>query len=139
MANDETVDVCKLLDEVMPSVDCSQISNFQLDSPANVLILGRTQAGKTHTAFELIRNFPYVFQTTRKIKNIVLVYSEYEEYYDTFVKQLKELYVGVNIVVIDGFFLDKILSTQNYEYEGPNEESILLIGMLFHNLYLYLW
>ena len=121
-------DLAKLLEEELPSVDCTEIENFWLDSPSNVLLLGTTQAGKTHTAFELIRNFPRVFKNCGRIKNIVIVYSVFEQYYDDFVKELKQIYPGVNIVVIDGFYLDKIMNTKNFEYDEPNQESILFIG-----------
>ena len=121
-------DLAKLLEEELPSVDCTEVENFWLDSPSNVLLLGTTQAGKTHTAFELIRNFPRVFKNCGRIKNIVIVYSVFEQYYDDFVKELKQIYPGVNIVVIDGFYLDKIMNTKNFEYDEPNQESILFIG-----------
>ena len=121
-------DLAKLLEEELPSVDCTEVENFWLDSPANVLLLGTTQAGKTHTAFELIRNFPRVFKNCGRIKNIVIVYSVFEQYYDDFVTELKQIYPGVNIVVIDGFYLEKIMNTKNFEYDEPNQESILFIG-----------
>ena len=123
-------DLCNELNNELPSVDCTKIENFYLDSPSNILIMGPSQAGKTYTTFELIRHFPSVFKNCGIIKNIVIVYGAYEHYYDSFVKELKDIYEGVNIVVIEGFYLDKILASENFEYSGPGQESILLIGKL---------
>ena len=48
----------------------------------------------------------------------MIVYEAYETYYEVFAKELKEIYPNVNLIIIQGFQIERILDPQNFQLES---------------------
>lgn len=129
------------------------MTDFRIDTPTAISLIGPSQAGKTHNAFRIIRDGEKLFKDPRCLKRVFYFYKkENESYKDNkhlikqafkelpskeFIEQITLPYVndGGSIIILDDFQEDINQDIVELFTQDSHHSKITVI-ILMQNLYL---
>ena len=103
---------------------------FSMMAPSLNFLFGGTNSGKTHLLGQILSEFQCLFDSKVKVVNFVLVYSFYQDRYNTYINAIKSVYPNVKVQVLKGLTPDNVSKLQNadtWRVNGSDEYSIFIL------------
>lgn len=105
---------------------------FSLAAPSITFLFGGSNSGKTHLLGQILSQFRSLFNRDEQIiiVNFVLVYSFYQDYYNSYIEAIRKVFPNVKVRAFKGLTAENIAQLQKAEtwrVKGKNEYSLFIL------------